>query len=146
MTFSQLDTVLKLVELLLENGWVIVLGKYDYAVQYYRDVCSKLSPFDCLTIDVSSGGLGFDISLMFIRKSEKFKTLINISDKDFENLFMVEVTLREDGGELKNFIIFTLYPNKVSAINNLLEMLGKSIMFAIDRAKIWATAMNLPLM
>lgn len=131
--------VLKFVENLMRSGWVIVLGDSNYGIKYYSDVCGKLDPGSCLSIDISSGYLGFDIKLMFIKKSEKFRSLVNISEKDFENLYAVEVV--HQGDVVK--VILRINPD-TSSMNIFIESIERSIIYIVDRAKIFETARNLP--
>jgi hypothetical protein len=132
--------VLKFVENLLKSGWVIVLGDSNYSIKYYSDVCGKLDPGSCLSIDISSGYLGFDVKLMFIKKSEKFRSLVNIPEKDFKDLYAVEVV--HQGDVLK--VLLRIDPDISRSINIFIESIERSIIYTVDRAKIFETARNLP--
>jgi hypothetical protein len=135
-----LEYVMKFVESLMRSGWVIVLGDSEHSEKYYSYVCGKLNPYNCISINISSGYLGFDVKLMLIRKSEALKGITNISEKDFENLYAIEVT--PSGNTIR--VAYKVYPDILKAVGTLIESLSRSVTHLVDRAKILEVARSLP--
>lgn len=132
--------VLKFVENLLRCGWVIVLEIATTAsstIAMYVESLIQATVYPSISLH---GYLGFDAKLMFIKKSEKFRSLVDISEKDFENLYAVEVV--HQGDVLK--VLLRINPDISRSMNIFIESIERSIIYIVDRAKIFETARNLP--